>query len=96
MRGYHGDPTEAFARPDQAGRVIDRVNEIGLTIELLVNNAGYGIVGTVEQADAQRAMSMLRLNVGTLTELTYRIYLPLSAGTTDLGSTRVQPTAACS
>ncbi len=73
----HGTKCELIvgdlSEPDQAGRVIDRVNELGVTIELLVNNAGYGIVGTVEQVDAQRAMSMLRLNVGTLTELTYRI-----------------------
>ena len=73
----HGTKCELIvgdlSEPDQAGRVIDRVNELGVTIELLVNNAGYGIVGTVEQVDAERVMSMLRLNVGTLTELTYGI-----------------------
>ncbi len=62
-----------LSEPEQAGRVIDRVNELGVTVELLVNNAGYGIVGNVEQVDAQRVMAMLRLNMGTLTELTYRI-----------------------
>jgi short-subunit dehydrogenase len=62
-----------LSKSDQAERLIGRVNELGLSIELLVNNAGYGIVGTVEQVDAERVMAMLRLNVGTLTELTYRI-----------------------
>jgi short-subunit dehydrogenase len=57
----------------QAGRVVERIGELGITIELLVNNAGFGIVGNLEQVERERVLSMLQLNIGTLTDLTYRI-----------------------
>lgn len=58
---------------DQAGRVVERIGELGITIELLVNNAGFGIVGNLEQVERERVLAMLQLNIGTLTDLTYRI-----------------------
>lgn len=44
-------------------------------IELLVNNAGFGIVGDVDSADRDQIQRMLRLNVIAVTELIYR-HLP--------------------
>jgi short-subunit dehydrogenase len=38
-------------------------------IELLVNNAGFGLIGRFAELDPERLRQMIDLNVGTLTEL---------------------------
>ena len=49
-----------------------------LPISILVNNAGFGLVGPAEAMDPAREEQMLVLNVISLTELT-RLFLPLLA-----------------
>jgi len=61
--------------PREAAAVFDHVAQKGITIELLVNNAGFAVVSEVEKTDLDRILQMLRLNVLTVTELTYR-FLP--------------------
>jgi short-subunit dehydrogenase len=56
-----------------AKRLVDQIAEKNITIELLVNNAGFGVVGAAESTDVDRVMQMVRLNIGAVTELTYRI-----------------------
>ena len=41
----------------------------GETVELLVNNAGFGLIGRFAELDAARQRQMIDLNVGTLTDL---------------------------
>jgi short-subunit dehydrogenase len=62
-----------LADPAVPKRVLDEVAAQGITIELLVNNAGFGIVGEVDNADIDRMLLMIRLNISALTELTYRL-----------------------
>src|SRR6185295_8994785 len=38
-------------------------------VELLVNNAGFGLIGRFADLDAKRERQMIDLNVGTLTDL---------------------------
>lgn len=59
--------------PTEPRRVLDEIAAQGVTVELLVNNAGFGIVGEVDNADLDRIQQMLRLNVSALTDLTYRL-----------------------
>jgi len=59
--------------PDEPDRVLRNIASQGIVIELLVNNAGFGIVGEIENADIDQILMMIRLNVAALTELTYRI-----------------------
>lgn len=59
--------------PDNAGRLCDEIAARGIDIELLVNDAGFGIVGEFEDTDVDEVMAMIRLNVGMTTELTYRL-----------------------
>ena len=59
--------------PDQAARVVEEISRRGISVELLINNAGFGIVSAIEDVETDRVMAMVRLNIGTLTELTYRI-----------------------
>ena len=41
----------------------------GETVDLLVNNAGFGLIGRFAALDAKREREMIDLNVGTLTDL---------------------------
>lgn len=47
----------------------------GHDIELLINNAGFGLLGFFAEMDAERQMQMVNLNVGALTHLS-RLYAP--------------------
>jgi hypothetical protein len=61
--------------PQQAKSFYEDVTQRGLTIDLLVNNAGFAVVGDTENVALERIMEMVRLNVGGMTELCYR-FLP--------------------
>ena len=56
-------------------RRADRLEELGLEIDCLVNNAGFGQLGLFSESDRQRQLQMIRLNVLALTNLT-RLFLP--------------------
>ena len=57
---------------DAAEKLIGEVENLGVELELLVNNAGVGLIGEIESTDPARIQSMLNLNINTLTDLTYR------------------------
>ncbi len=59
--------------PAEPNRILDEITNKRITIELLVNNAGFGVVGEVDNADVDRLLQLIRLNISALTELTYRI-----------------------
>jgi short-subunit dehydrogenase len=61
--------------PREPAAVCEQIAQRGITIELLVNNAGFAVVGEVEKTDTDRIEQMLRLNVMTVTDFTYR-FLP--------------------
>ncbi len=61
--------------PQAAKKLFDDVQQRGLPIELLINNAGFGFVGTIDDTDPARMMQMLQLNIASLVELTY-LFLP--------------------
>lgn len=73
----HGTHAEIIAgdlsEPEQAQRLLDEIAARGISIELLVNNAGFGIVADSADVEADNVMEMVRLNIGALTELTYRV-----------------------
>ena len=59
--------------PSEPQRVLKEIAAKGVTIEFLVNNAGFGVVGEVDQADVDRLLQLVRLNISALMELTYRL-----------------------
>ncbi|OKH25592.1 oxidoreductase [Hydrococcus rivularis NIES-593] len=61
--------------PGATQSVADAISEKGLTIDLLINNAGFGDYGAFVDTDLQRQVEMIQLNITTLVELTYR-FLP--------------------
>jgi uncharacterized protein len=61
--------------PEQVVDVARQIRDLGINVELLINNAGFGFVGQVDDVDPERMAAMIRLNIAALTDLTYR-FLP--------------------
>ena len=55
--------------------VAQQVEELGLVIDLLVNNAGFGDYGPFAEGILNRQTTMIQLNISALVELT-RLFLP--------------------
>ena len=51
------------------------LKETGVSVDLLINNAGLGDMGTFATSDPERIQQMLDVNMGALTQLT-RLLLP--------------------
>ncbi|MBD2776546.1 SDR family NAD(P)-dependent oxidoreductase [Iningainema tapete] len=62
------DLTEAGA----AGEVFDATQEKGLTIDLLINNAGFAEYGDFAKADGERQIKIVQLNILALVDLTHK------------------------
>jgi short-subunit dehydrogenase len=60
-------------KEDEVNRFCDWLEESGLTVDVLINNAGLGDYGKFSDADWQRIRAMLQVNMVALTYLTYRI-----------------------
>jgi short-subunit dehydrogenase len=52
-----------------AAKLIGELDAAGERVELLVNNAGFGLIGRFAELEPQRLRQMIDLNVGTLTDL---------------------------
>jgi short-subunit dehydrogenase len=64
-----------LADPAAPRALADAVAAAGLTVDVLVNNAGFGALGRFAAADLDTMLRMVRVNVLALTELTGR-FLP--------------------
>ncbi|MEL6439591.1 MAG: SDR family oxidoreductase [Cyanobacteria bacterium J06621_8] len=65
------DLTETGSRQ----KVFDTVQEQGLEIDLLVNNAGFGDYGSFSDRPLSKQMAMIQLNISAVVELT-GLFLP--------------------
>lgn len=62
-----------------AQRLVSTLNERGMAIDLLVNNAGFGAQGDFWKLPLDRQSQMLRLNIVALAELTHLLLPPMLA-----------------
>lgn len=60
-----------LASPGAPGRLKDSLDARSVAIDVLVNNAGYGLSGEFQQMPIERTVIMIQLNITALTELTY-------------------------
>jgi len=67
------DLTEA----DAPYRLLEETQKRELTIDMLINNAGFGSMGDFEKLDRARELEMVNLNVKSLVELTHRFLEPM-------------------
>ena len=58
-----------LSKANAAAKLMADVAAAGEEIEILVNNAGFGLIGRFAELDAKRERQMIDLNVGTLTDL---------------------------
>lgn len=58
-----------LSKPNAAAKLMAELEANGDTVDLLVNNAGFGLIGRFAELDAKRQRQMVDLNVGALTDL---------------------------
>jgi short-subunit dehydrogenase len=57
-----------LARPDASREIAEALAERGLEPDVVVNNAGFGLVGTADKLDRGEQLAMIDLNVRALTD----------------------------
>lgn len=62
-----------LAEPGGVDLLVRELESRRIQVDLLVNNAGFGVVGEIEQTELSRLLELIRLNISALTELTYRL-----------------------
>ena len=58
-----------LSEKDAAAKLMAGLDKAGEQVEILVNNAGFGLIGRFAELDPRRLREMIDLNVGTLTDL---------------------------
>jgi short-subunit dehydrogenase len=67
--------SEDLSQPGAAQRVFDRVHSLGVEVDCLINDAGFGDYGAFAESDLARQERMIGVNATALTALT-RLFLP--------------------
>jgi len=74
LRDKHKVRVEVMAkdlsRPNAAVELVDQIHAANISIDCLVNNAGFGAHGLFHQTEVQKQLDMLQVNIVALTELT--------------------------
>ncbi len=82
-----------LAKPDAPARIQSELSRAGTSIDVVVNNAGFGLQGTVAELPLERQLDMIQVNVTALTALT-RLFLPAMLQRNRGGILNVASTAA--
>jgi short-subunit dehydrogenase len=64
-----------LAQPTAPQEIFDELRQAGITVDVLVNNAGFGTYGPFVRSDLESQLDMIRVNVLALTHLS-RLFLP--------------------
>lgn len=77
LRGTHGVKVHIFAadlaEPDAPAALIAQVAEAGLTIETLINNAGFGLQGAVADLNGEKQAGIIDVNCRALVLLAHAV-----------------------
>ncbi|EAW34077.1 SDR family oxidoreductase [Lyngbya sp. PCC 8106] len=66
-----------LTEPGATQAVFDEVTQKGITIDLLINNAGFGDYGLFAERDLQKQVKMIQLNITALVELSHLFLTPM-------------------
>lgn len=66
-----------LSKPESPARLFEETEKRGLTVDLLINNAGFGSMDEFSKLDLARELNMIDLNVKSLVELTHRFLKPM-------------------
>lgn len=61
------------------GRIFAELNELGLQVDVLVNNAGFGTWGPFAETELQAELELIQVNIEALTHLTKLFLRPMLA-----------------
>ena len=79
LRAAHGVSLEVFeadlAQPGAPDALFSFTKEKGIAVEVLVNNAGFGVYGAFHQSRLDRQLEMVQVNIAAVVHLTH-LYLP--------------------
>ncbi|MDX9857301.1 MAG: SDR family oxidoreductase [candidate division Zixibacteria bacterium] len=64
-----------LSEPDTPQILLEKTQALGIEIDVLVNNAGFGQAGRFDRIDVNRHLDMIAVNIAALTHLT-RLFLP--------------------
>ncbi|HAO79797.1 MAG TPA: short-chain dehydrogenase [Verrucomicrobia subdivision 3 bacterium] len=67
--------TADLARPESAREIFEQAGRGGITVDVLVNNAGFGLHGAFTELPLPRQLEIIQVNVTALVELT-GLFLP--------------------
>lgn len=70
----HPLPADLSDRADRAG-LLDRVSALGLTPDILINNAGLSTTGVVAKSDPEQELNLVEVDVAAVVDLCSR-FLP--------------------
>jgi short-subunit dehydrogenase len=59
-----------LAQPDAPGELFHHLERNGIVVDVLVNNAGFGIHGLFHENDLPETMELVQVNVAAVTQLT--------------------------
>lgn len=65
--------------PGTPARLVDELAAHGCTVDLLVNNAGFGLRGEFATLERERQLGVVDLNVRAVVDLTHRLLPPMLA-----------------
>jgi short-subunit dehydrogenase len=82
-----------LARPDAPAKLLADIAGAALSVDQLINNAGFGVRGTFADADGTRQLEMIDLNCRALVALTHGV-LPQMVARRSGGILNVASTAA--
>jgi uncharacterized protein len=73
LSAAHGVRSQALVcdlrQASSRGELVDQIDRLGLTVEVLVNNAGYGSGGPFVELERQTEVEMIRLNCEAVIDL---------------------------
>jgi short-subunit dehydrogenase len=64
-----------LAQPAAPAKLYEFTSRNGFEVELLINNAGFGVYGEFAKADLSRQLEMIQVNIAAVVHLTH-LYLP--------------------
>lgn len=77
LRAAHGTVSHVLADDlsdaSAPARIVKKVEQLGLEIDALVNNAGFGDTGPFVDSDGDRQLEMIQVNITSLVSLTHAL-----------------------
>lgn len=65
--------TADLSRPESPAELVADLAARDITVDVLVNNAGFAAYGKFQEIDLDEQLRMIRVNIAALTELTHRL-----------------------